>query len=179
MRMKTPKGSDMENLVQIPGYRDYFITDNGRVWSNKSGRFLSVFRSGVGQYPSVGLGYHGTKLISRLLAMTFLPNPENKPWVIHKDGNDKNNVLSNLEWSDSRENQIRSYKRGKRSPCYGKTKKILATSLETGITMRFPSLRSACRYFGLEKQTGVISETARGKHPYSHGYLWEYLPSKS
>ena len=46
-------------------------------------------------------GYRKSMTIHRLVALSFIPNPENKPTVNHKDHNTANNVLSNLEWATS------------------------------------------------------------------------------
>ena len=50
--------------------------------------------------------------IHRLLGIHFIPNPQNKPQVNHKDGNKLNNSLDNLEWVTHKENAIHAYKNG-------------------------------------------------------------------
>ncbi len=53
-----------------------------------------------------GVEKKGWMRVHKAVALTFIPNPENKPTVNHKDGNSKNNAVSNLEWATSAEQSI-------------------------------------------------------------------------
>lgn len=57
--------------------------------------------------------------IHRLVAEAFIPNPENKPFVHHKNHNRYDNRVENLEWVTNSENQLYSYKEGNAKPTYG------------------------------------------------------------
>ena len=50
--------------------------------------------------------------IHRAIALAFIPNPENKPCINHKDGNKLNNSIDNLEWCTHQENMIHAGKTG-------------------------------------------------------------------
>lgn len=89
---------------KIEGFEDYEIDTNGVVWSlnykNQKGKEAPLKPLGK-QYPHVQLCKNGkiyNKRIHRLVAEAFLPNPNNLPFINHKDSNSQNYSLENLEW---------------------------------------------------------------------------------
>lgn len=109
-----------EMWKDIPGYEGYYQVSNfGQVRSvdreriDKLGRRLHVkgkvrkLATSQDGYLEVDLNCNGIvkyMRVHRLVAITFIPNPENKPEVNHKDGDKKNNRMSNLEWVTTTEN---------------------------------------------------------------------------
>ena len=102
--------------MQINGYDDrYEIYENGDIWTNGNrynGYKKKIMKTKVSKrtgYEQIILSKDGSQktfLVHRLVAQTFIPNPDNKPEVNHKDGNKLNNSSINLEWSTSSENII-------------------------------------------------------------------------
>lgn len=85
---------------------NYAITEDGKVWSFKSNKFLKQKIDKYG-YACVSLRRNGknwTVTVHRLVAEAFIPNPDNKPTVNHKDENKLNNSVTNLEWMTVNEN---------------------------------------------------------------------------
>lgn len=92
----------------IKGFTGYEITEDGNVISHKrkTPKILSPDLNKEG-YLRVVLSQEGETFrfsIHRLVALHFIPNPENKPFVNHKDGDKQNNHKDNLEWCDCSEN---------------------------------------------------------------------------
>lgn len=110
-------------------------TPNGGVYTQKE-RVKAIHE--VMGYMQVALSVnkkHACFKVHRLVAKAFIPNPENKPQVNHKDGNKLNNNVNNLEWVTCSENHSHAYNTGLRKPHFGKyhqnSKLVLNT--QTGI----------------------------------------------
>lgn len=90
----------------IPGYEDYQITSWGRVYNKRTQKYMSFEENEKGylQVRMVKDGKRKKFKVHRLVAGEFIPNPLDKPQVNHKDGNKKNNSISNLEWVTNQEN---------------------------------------------------------------------------
>ena len=109
-----------ETWKDIPEYEGlYQASTLGRIRSverfvpGKKG-FFKLMKSVILKHTTAGRGYASVMLskngvtkrwnVHRLIALTFIPNPNNLPEVNHKDENKKHNVCSNLEWCDSKYN---------------------------------------------------------------------------
>jgi hypothetical protein len=104
-------------MIPLTDYPMYSITKDGKVWSSRTNKFLATQKTNKG-YECVSLTIKGKsvgKHIHRLVAIAFIPNPDNKPFVNHLDNNPMNNCISNLEWCTQSENMIHSAKQGRMS----------------------------------------------------------------
>lgn len=93
---------------------DYFATEDGRIWSNKTNKYVAQ-RIGPKGYYHVNLSIGGkckTYQVHRLIAKAFIPNPQNFPVINHKDGNKLNNHIDNLEWCTYQYNTQHADKNG-------------------------------------------------------------------
>lgn len=104
---------EISNLGNVRSVTRKVIRRNGRVISIK-GKDMAM-RTDEKGYMRVCLNNNGkTKRVAvhRLVAMAYLPNPDNKPQINHIDGNKGNNCVWNLEWCTNGENQKHAYRTG-------------------------------------------------------------------
>jgi len=118
----------MENYIDLVGFEGFYeVSDLGNIRRKKG---QTIYKDGrIGNfsqtvlkkaynhkgyeivYLSVGSVKH-TKLVHRLVAITFIPNPDNKATVNHKDLNKLNNTPDNLEWMTNKENMQHAFANG-------------------------------------------------------------------
>lgn len=118
-----------EEWKDIKGFEGaYMISNTGKVLSlPRQGsrgqepklRALSLTHDGYVKVRLLANGKDSTARIHRLVAEAFLPNPEGKETVNHKDGNKENNSVDNLEWADRHEKMFHAYDHGLKKPMAG------------------------------------------------------------
>ena len=155
----------------IKGYEGlYEVSYQGRVKSLKFGkeRILKPLRHTSG-YLQVNLCKNGEVkhcLVHRLVAQTFIPNPDNLPEVNHKDENKTNNKVSNLEFCDAKYN-INYGTRNDRC-----SKPVLQFTKDGEFVKEWKSSTDVERNLGFAQQH--ISSCCTGKRKSANGFVWKY-----
>ena len=158
-------------MRQIKEHPDYLVTVDGKVFSLHTMRFLKLHKNDN--------GYFRVKLdgklhyIHRVVAETYIPNPEKKATVNHMDGDKHNNMLCNLEWATRSENVQHACDTGLRpiSELMRENGRLMQHNLRKGYNPDAAKLV-------LDESTGIFYESATeaaktiGVKP---KYLWKRL----
>lgn len=179
----------MTKSVKIKDFPEYYITDNGEVYSRKTKRspcrrikkLISHIRAG---YLSVILTKeqkHYNKHIHRLVAEAFISNPKKLPCVNHKNGIKTDNRVENLEWVTISENMKHAYrvlhinkpkgmsgKLGKEN----KKSKVIQQIKDNVVIAEFYGCGEAMRKTGINYSN--ICKCCRKERPFAGGYNWKY-----
>jgi len=101
-------------------FPNYEITSDGKIWNIKRYFYMKSFENVLKHRPNdqyylrIGLinknGNRKKVMVHRLVALAFINNPENKPFINHKNGNKHDNRIENLEWVSNQENCIHASK---------------------------------------------------------------------
>jgi hypothetical protein len=140
-----------EKFILLPFDTKYAISNKGNLMNVKNGKKLKTVINNNG-YLEVQLSTKGVRKnyrIHRLVAMMFLENSEDKPYVNHIDGDKLNNKTSNLEWCTAQENDIHARK----TKLKIQNKPIKAIEIDTNCCIYFESLSECARYFNTNKGT--------------------------
>lgn len=113
----------VEIWKDIEGTDCYQISNLGRVRSSHNHKckglnteyYYLKMQPDKDGYLRVNLGKNNPKIINRLVAQAFIPNPDNKPQVNHDDGNKLNNRVYNLYWTTYKENNDHALQTGLRN----------------------------------------------------------------
>ncbi|TXK26546.1 hypothetical protein FVR03_21730 [Pontibacter qinzhouensis] len=100
---------ETEIFKDIPGFEGiYQVSNFGRVKSLKFNKVkMLILTLDAAGYPRTGLSVNGkykSYKVHRIVAQVFIPNPDNKPFLDHINGNRADNRIENLRWVSHREN---------------------------------------------------------------------------
>lgn len=129
-----------------------------------------------GKYKRVTLckdGLTNRQSVHRILAKAFIPNPDGKPWVNHKDGNPSNNHVSNLEWCTPSENCLHGFRvLGRESPkgFNGRGRAVLGIS-NGEIVCEYPTA-AAAKADGYEP--GHVGSCCNGRRKTHKKFTWAF-----
>jgi hypothetical protein len=102
-------------MKQIKGFKRYYINELGALFSCSNGKKYELKQSLRNGYPCVSFWINGkvkTQYVHRLVAQTFIPNPNNKRVVNHINGIKTDNKVLNLEWCTYSENMQHAFDTG-------------------------------------------------------------------
>lgn len=166
----------MKDIPEFEGF--YSALEEGKIWSfPKKWHSGKILKDGEWKdwYRFVSVCIRGKvfyRSVHRLVAQAFIPNPENKPQVNHKNWIRHDNRVENLEWCTSQENNIHSFRVIGRKA--SNSKRIVQFDLQWNKIAEFESASLASRETWISKWN--ICQCALGNKKYwtAWGYKWQY-----
>ena len=150
---------------------DYSVSTEGEVRKDTTNYILS--QSSQQDYKFVGLIINGKQKrmrVHRMVALTFIDNPDNKPYVNHINGNRSDNNVENLEWVTPSENTQHAVNTGLFKS--GRARAVVQYNLNGEQMATFESASEAARQTGGSQSK--ITMCCRGQRDSANDYQWRY-----
>lgn len=188
----------VSNLGRIKS-KERIVHRKGDVYIKLKPKILKFKRNNRGYNQIVLYGNNKKRydlMLHRIVALAFIPNPDNKPQVNHKDGNKDNNKVDNLEWATNSENGKHAFKIGlrkakpltkemKRKMLDGRLKsknkagyhkKIAQIDINTNKIIRiFKSASDAAKFLNVNPCSIRDAASKRKNRITAYNYKWEYI----
>jgi hypothetical protein len=170
---------------QIAGF-NYCVSNIGQIFSMHTNKMLkpNISRNGYVYVVLSDGGKLTTKKIHRLVAETFIPNPNNLPQVNHIDGNKSNNAAINLEWVTAKENAEHFWNnldneehRQRRIAGQQRAKLHRKTTAKRVVRLTDNKMYNSIHEAAVENGTSIslISQVCKGKRHTTAGHSWSYI----
>ena len=156
-----------ERWEKLPGYENILVSNLGRVQVDNKLKKQSLDKDGYYRV-GIGNGIKSKQPVHRLVAKTFIPNPDNLPVVDHINGSKTDNRACNLRWCTVAQNTQWAYDLGTLT-ANGNTMMALALNVETREAKIYPSQAEMGRQLGIT--SSEIAAAIDGKYKHAcHGY---------
>lgn len=181
-KIKVERGVNVEERwKKIPKNKIYAVSNLGNVKNTRTGKILKreILNSGYARIKLKGLNNNGDQLVHRMVAESFIPNPDNKPVVNHKDADRMNNRVDNLEWVTHAENIADMANRGTLNTYTAREslrlgKPVQQVCQDTGKVIDvWESMKEASEETGITRRT--ISKECKGGVGQNQGIRWEFV----
>ena len=177
----------VEQWKTIKDFPLYEVSTEGRVRSNNNPKNPKILKQNTSKrgYKTVALikvkgsGNSQTKQVHRLVAETWIPNPDNKPCVDHKNCNPSDNNVANLRWCTTQENSNNTITKARVTAANQKraierSQMVLVYDKDFNLLSAFTSTADCARKLDLSQ--GNIVNCCLGSLKHYHNLYFSYTP---